>query len=103
MSTTPIVAVLQARCSSSRLASKILTPLAGKPMVLHQMERIGRASSLTGLVLATSGEPSDDVLQELCDDNGIACFRGSLDDVLDRCYRAVLPYQPHHVVRLTGD
>ena len=98
-----ILAVLQARYSSSRLPGKVLKPILGKPMLQHQIERVKRAKKIDELVVATSSDPSDDAIAKLCEEQGILCFRGSLDDVLDRVYQAAKPYSPDHVVRLTGD
>ena len=97
------LAILQARSSSSRFPGKILAPLLGQPMILRQIERLRRASRLDELVLATSNHPSDDPVEALCRNEGIRCFRGSLDDVLDRFYGACEPWRPDQVVRLTGD
>lgn len=98
-----ILAVLQARLSSSRLLGKVMLPLLGEPMLIRQIERIRRSRRIDGLIVATSTDPSDDPLAELCRARNIDCFRGSLDDVLDRFYRAALTLNPDHVVRLTGD
>ena len=98
-----ILAVLQARVSSTRFPGKVLREILGTPMILRQVERVRRARSIGGLLLATSVDPADDPLALLCGENGVACFRGSLDDVLDRFYQASLLHQPEHVVRLTGD
>src|SRR5438093_4137594 len=98
-----ILAILQARVSSSRLPGKVLKPLLGVPMLLRQIERLDRAWSLDKLIIATSRDGADDALAALCCENGIECCRGSLDDVLDRFYQAARHYQPEHVVRLTGD
>jgi spore coat polysaccharide biosynthesis protein SpsF len=100
---TPTLAILQARVSSSRLPRKVLKPILGRPMLLHQLDRVRRARSLDAIVVATSTDPGDDAIEELCAIAGIGCFRGSLNDVLDRFYHAALPYRPEHVVRLTGD
>jgi spore coat polysaccharide biosynthesis protein SpsF len=100
---TVIVAVLQARVSSTRLPGKVLKPILGIPMILRQIERIRRVQGIDQVLLATSVDRSDDPLAALCQDNGVVCFRGSLDDVLDRYYQAVKPLMPDHVVRLTGD
>jgi spore coat polysaccharide biosynthesis protein SpsF len=98
-----VLGILQARASSSRLPGKVLKPILGRPMLLHQLDRVRRARSLDALVVATSTDPSDDPIQELCATAGVSCFRGSLNDVLDRFYQAALPYQPRTIVRLTGD
>jgi len=98
-----ILAVLQARTSSTRLPGKVLMPLLGKPMILRQVERISRSKHIERLVVATSADPSDDQLAELCASVGVAVFRGQLEDVLDRFYQAARSHAPSHVIRLTGD
>lgn len=98
-----VLAILQARFSSSRLPGKVLKPILGEPMLLRQVERIRRVKGIDEFVLATSEEASDDPVAQMCVDNGIECFRGSLDDVLDRFYSAAKKYSPENVVRLTGD
>ena len=97
------LAILQARTSSRRLPGKVLKPIMGEPMILRQIERIERASSLDRLVVATSVDPSDDALAEACAQAGKAVYRGALDDVLDRFNRAAEADAPEQVVRLTGD
>jgi spore coat polysaccharide biosynthesis protein SpsF len=97
------IAILQARMSSSRFPGKVLAPLAGKPMVIRQLERIQRASSLDAVVVATSTDPSDDELVSVLTEEGIPVVRGSLDDVLDRFVTAMDEYRPDAVVRLTAD
>lgn len=98
-----ILAVLQARTSSSRFPGKVLKPLHGKPMILRQLERIERSTTIDRFLVATSDETSDDELARICADAGMEVFRGSLNNVLDRYYQAALLHQPQHVVRLTGD
>jgi spore coat polysaccharide biosynthesis protein SpsF len=98
-----IAAVLQARVSSRRLPGKILKPILGVPMILRQIERIRRSRLIDRLVLATSTDQTDDALAELCKKNNVDCFRGSLEDVLDRFYQAARSHSPECVVRLTGD
>jgi spore coat polysaccharide biosynthesis protein SpsF len=97
------IAILQARMSSSRLPGKVLRPILGKPMLARQIERIGRAKSLDKIVVATSTALEDDAIPALCDDLDVACFRGSLDDVLDRVNACAEAFGTSHVVRLTGD
>lgn len=98
-----IVAILQARMSSSRLPGKVNLPLAGAPMLARQLERIRRSRMLDRIMVATSDKADDDIIAAVARDAGVGIFRGSLDDVLDRFYRAALAHAPSHIVRLTGD
>lgn len=98
-----VVAVLQARTTSSRLPGKVLQDVAGKPMLLRQIERIRRSRLIDDLVVATSDHSSDDNLAAIVAASGTAVFRGSLDDVLDRFASAARTRPSAHVVRLTGD
>ncbi len=97
------VAVLQARVSSSRLPGKVMLPILDRPMLARQIERLKRVRGFDTLVVATSTQPEDDAIAQLATAQGAHCFRGSLDDVLDRFYKAARKYQPAIVVRLTGD
>jgi len=98
-----ILAILQARFSSSRLPGKVLEPILGKPMLLHQIERISRSRMIDKLVIATSIDISDDPIEELCLSNNIKVFRGDLDNVLKRYFDCAKVFKPSHIVRLTGD
>lgn len=98
-----ILGILQARTSSSRLPGKVLLPIVGRPMLALQIERMLRARRVDRWVLATSTNAEDDALEGIARSAGVDCFRGSLDDVLDRFYRAAERYAPEHVVRTTGD
>lgn len=100
-----IIAILQARMSSTRLPGKVLRPLDGSPMILRQLERLRRTRRIDRLVVATSTERSDDVLAEVCAAAPVAVFRGELDDVLNRYIGALDAYgdDAGHVVRLTAD
>ena len=98
-----ILALLQARYSSSRLPGKVLKPILGKPMLLHQIERLSNSQMIDKLVVATSNNISDDAIEKMCTDNNIEIFRGDLENVLDRFYQCAKLYNPDYVVRLTGD
>lgn len=98
------LAILQARMSSSRLPGKVLSPLFGEPMIFRQIERLARARRIDRLVVATSTDGSDDALAEACAARGVAVFRGSLDDVLDRFAGALdLFPEAKTVIRVTAD
>ncbi|MBT9614052.1 MAG: glycosyltransferase family protein [Burkholderiales bacterium] len=101
--TKNIVAIIQARMSSSRLPGKVLMPLAGKPVLEHVVRRIRACKTITKVVVATSTEHTDDAIQAWCEKEEVSHYRGSLDDVLDRYYQAAKTYQADVVVRITAD
>lgn len=98
-----ILAILQARMTSSRLPGKVLRPILGRPLLDRQIERILRSKRIDRLVVATSLNPEDDAIEALCRRLEVDCFRGDLQNVLDRFYQAARQYDPNHVIRLTGD
>jgi spore coat polysaccharide biosynthesis protein SpsF len=98
-----IAAVVQARMSSSRLPGKVLEPLVGAPMLGRQLERIRGAQLVSKVIVATSEGPDDDPVAAVAADWGAECYRGSLEDVLDRLRCAALRAGADHVVRLTAD
>ncbi|RPJ02417.1 MAG: acylneuraminate cytidylyltransferase [Chloroflexi bacterium] len=98
-----IVAIIQARTSSSRLPGKVLQDIAGQPMLVRVVERVRRAKKVASVVVATTVDPSDDGIEALCAGRGYACFRGSLYDVLDRYYQASRRFEAGVIVRITAD
>ncbi|MDX1436971.1 MAG: glycosyltransferase family protein, partial [Anaerolineales bacterium] len=88
---------------SRRLPGKVLKDIAGKPMLAWVIERAGLAERVDQVVLATSTNPDDDPVAQFCEQRNYTCCRGSLDDVLDRLYRAARQYEADTVVRLTAD
>lgn len=97
------VAILQARVFATRLPGKVLKPLIGKSMLSRIIERIRRANTLDDLVVATSKDSADDPIAEECNREGVLCFRGCPEDVLDRFYQCARYYDAKHVIRITSD
>ncbi len=99
----PTIAIIQARMNSSRLPGKVLADVCGKPSLQQMHERLQKSKTLDGVALATTVDPSDDILAEFCRQRNIPCYRGSLQDVLDRYYQAASQFHAEVIVRLTGD
>jgi len=96
------VAVLQARTTSTRLPAKALLPIAGIPMAVLAAKRA--ANTGRTVVVATSSDPSDDALAALIESHGLRCFRGSLENTLERFVEALASYDDATLVfRLTAD
>jgi glutamate-1-semialdehyde aminotransferase/spore coat polysaccharide biosynthesis protein SpsF (cytidylyltransferase family) len=87
---------------SSRFPGKVLEELSGHPMLWHVVNRV-RRSGVDKIVVATTDRAVDDPVAQFCEREGIACFRGDEQDVLDRFYRAARANQADVVVRITAD
>lgn len=98
-----VVASIEARMSSSRLPGKVLADIGGTPALGRLLSRLRRCRSLDGIVLATSLDPDDDALADWARREGLACHRGSLDDVLARVVGAHDALGTDIVVEITGD
>jgi spore coat polysaccharide biosynthesis protein SpsF len=97
------IAIIQARMSSTRLPGKVMLPLAEKPIIWHIWNRAKRCKLVDEVVVATSGDKSDDQLVSFCEKEGICCIRGSLDNVLDRFFSVLKKFPSDYIVRITGD
>jgi spore coat polysaccharide biosynthesis protein SpsF len=99
-----ILAILQARMSSTRLPGKVMAPILGEPMIGRQVERLRRCRRIDTLAVATSDGDDDAPLAAYCESLGLPVYRGSLHDVLDRYRNAALAFGPARaIVRLTAD
>ncbi|MDD5176141.1 MAG: glycosyltransferase family protein [Sterolibacterium sp.] len=97
------IATIEARMTSSRLPGKVLLPAGGKPLLAHLVHRLRAVPSLDAIVLATTAKPTDDPLAAFAAEQGIACFRGSEDDVMERVIGAAASVGAETVVEITGD
>jgi len=98
-----VVAIIQARMSASRLPGKVLKDIAGAPMLMRVVARTRRATVLDEIIVATTTDPSDDVVTDFCNARGYRVFRGDLYDVLDRYYQAACVAGAQVIVRITAD
>lgn len=98
-----VLAVVQARAGSTRLPGKVLAPLGGRP-VLDWVVRAARAAGqVDEVVVATSTAAGDDAVASACERLGVACVRGSEEDVLGRFVEVLRSHPADALVRLTAD
>ncbi len=100
------VCIIQARMSSSRLPGKILKPLpyGGEVSALEQVITRARAAArIDEVVVATTTNPGDDPVEDLCRRRATGCFRGSEENVLERYGQAAKEFGAELVVRVTSD
>jgi len=96
-----VVATIEARMSASRLPGKMMLPLAGATMLERLVERLRGAKCLTGIVVATTVAPPDEVIAALCAREGIDVHRGAVEDIARRILGAAVDADV--IVQITGD
>lgn len=103
------LAILQARMSSSRLPGKVLKRINGIPLLKYQCDRLSNSKKINQLIIATSTSLLDDKINEFAKLNNIECYRGSLNNVLERFFFCAKEFLSNknikelNIIRLTGD
>ena len=96
--------VIFSRYSSSRLPGKALMDMGGRPLLGRIIDRLRRVQRANKLIVATSDEPSDDVLERFVEgEAGVELFRGALDDVSGRALECMRAFDLDIMVRICGD
>jgi len=98
-----ISAIIQARVSSTRLPNKVFSKIEGKPLIWHVVNRLKYSRCLDNIILATTKNKNDDVIEKWANENNVFFFRGSEDNVLERYYRAAKFYNSSIIIRITAD
>lgn len=98
-----VVTLIQARMSSSRLPQKVMLSLCGKPLLYRIYERVKRATNSGEVIIITSRSRTDDRIASMCAKFDIPFYRGHLNDLLDRHYKAAKKYKADAVVKIPSD
>src|SRR3989338_8443992 len=98
-----VIAIVQARMGSTRLPGKMTKEILGKPIVEYVFDRVRPSKRLTEIWLATTTDTSDDVLAEWAKNHGVKCYRGSMNDVLDRYYQTAKLEKAWQEARLSSE
>jgi spore coat polysaccharide biosynthesis protein SpsF len=98
-----VVASIEARMGSSRLPGKMMVDICGEPAITRLLRRLRLCTLLDDIVLATTVADADDELEKWADSQGVACFRGSEEDVLGRVVGAQRMMSSELVVEVNGD
>ena len=99
-------AIIQARTSSSRLPGKVLKslPYDSDISVLEQViRRIKKTKFINEIIIATTQDVEDNQIVEIAEKEDVKCFRGSLNNVLERYYKAAKENNIDIIVRITSD
>lgn len=95
--------ITQARTGSTRLPGKVLMEINQVPLLKIHLDRLKKSRKIDKIIVATTVNQEDDIIEKLCAEWGYNVFRGSESDVLDRFYQVLKNIKPNWVVRVTSD
>lgn len=97
------LAIIQARCGSSRLPGKVLSDISGRTALERMLSRVSKSEKIDEIIVATTLNKEDVPIVSLVSGLGYRVFAGNSGDVLDRYYQAAKLIEPEYVIRLTAD
>jgi spore coat polysaccharide biosynthesis protein SpsF (cytidylyltransferase family) len=106
MSTT---AIIQARMGSSRFPGKVMASLGELTVLEHVIRRALMIAGVDDVVVATTAEPEDDIIERETQRHGLRCVRltrrlkNGHNDVLARFVEVILSSTADTVLRITAD
>jgi spore coat polysaccharide biosynthesis protein SpsF len=98
-----VVAIVQARMSSSRLPGKVMLDLCGKTILERVLDKASGSNAVNEIWLATTIEDQDDIIELVGQRYNVKVFRGQSEDVLDRFCNVVKRSKADIIVRITAD
>ncbi len=96
-----VVAIIQARLTSTRFPNKIIQELDGKTLIQHLYNRLKKSTEIDEIVLAVPNDKYNKKIKNYL--KNIKYYFGSEEDVLDRYYKAAKKYRASTIVRICGD
>lgn len=98
-----IVATIEVRMGSSRVPGKSMADIAGKPLLERVIDRIRLSKKIDDIVVATTVNPIDKVIEDFAKQVGVRCYRGSEEDVLKRVVDGAIYAKADITVQFGGD
>ena len=101
-----IGAIIQARNSSTRFPKKVLKPLPfdSDVCVLQQViRRVSKSKFIDEIIVATSTDLEDEEIVDIAKKEDVKYYQGSLNNVLERYYKAATENDLDIIIRITSD
>jgi spore coat polysaccharide biosynthesis protein SpsF len=95
--------IIQARINSSRLPGKVMLDLAGKTLLERVYDSVVQSKKIDKVIVATSNQYQDDIIEKKLKSLKIKCFRGDLNNVLKRFFNTAESIEAENIVRITAD
>lgn len=99
-----VAVIVQARMGSSRLPGKVLKELVrGESVLGFLLKRLEKCRMVNKIILASTTNPKDDVIEEWASERKCLFFRGSENNCIERYCHALEKFKADIVVRVTSD
>ena len=99
-----VVAVIQARMGSTRLKGKTLMQMSKYNLLDTVINSAKRNDFIDEVIVATSNNSDDDLIEEHCKNNNISFIRGDSEDVLSRFIKVAKSLNHcDTIIRVTAD
>tara|TARA_B110000879_G_C11151560_1_gene504876 strand:- start:214 stop:639 length:426 start_codon:yes stop_codon:yes gene_type:complete len=96
--------IIQARTGSSRLPNKILYKCINNISFLEFFYlRISKSKNINRIIIATSINRKDDIIEDICIQNKWLYFRGDENNLISRFYHCCLKFNISNIIRITSD
>ena len=90
--------IVQARMGSTRLPQKVLRPFyEGKCILELLISKLNQIAN-TKIIIATSLNAENNIIEQFCKEHSVICFRGEENDVLKRFVDAANAYGIDHII-----
>ena len=103
MKNKTFVTTIEARMTSSRLPGKVMMKIGNKEVISILIERIKKSKFVKNIIVATTTNEVDDIIEKITKNHDVHCFRGDENDVLGRLSFALEGCTEENVIQLTGD
>lgn len=88
---------------STRLPKKLTLKINGRQIIRWMIDRLKLSSSINDIIICTSLNQQDDILEDIANEENIGVFRGSEDDVIQRLYEASKYFGLDYSLNITAD
>jgi len=95
--------IVQARCGSTRLPSKVLLKLGDKTILEHTIKQIKKLKFNKKIIIATTTKSQDKKIVNIAKKNKCNYFCGSEKNVLNRYYEAAKKFKLKTIIRICSD
>lgn len=95
--------LITARMKSTRLPKKLTLEIENREVIRWMIDRLKLAKSIDTIIICTSTNSQDDILEIIAKEEKIEIFRGHEEDVIQRLYDAAVAFKLDYALNITAD